>query len=291
MIGALVVSTVLAACEPAPPTVTVRPLVFPVVGRVSYTDTFGAPRSGGRSHEGQDLMASKGQTIVAVADGTITSVRSSPTGLSGNMITLTDADGWRYYYIHINNDRPGTDDGANIYEQAFVDGVRAGQRVRAGEPIAYVGDSGNAETTAPHLHFEMHRPDGSTVNAFASLQAANKRARTAAEVAAAAPIGVVDSVKPAGAGKIRTIGWALDRKANAPVDVSVYVDGNPKLTQPAKASRPGVATKYPGRGALHGFDLTVPGITPGVRKVCIIAHNAALGGGSSRLRCMTVTVA
>ncbi len=174
---------VLAGCEtpppPATPTTTaprattsvdtVRPLTFPVIGKVSFIDSFGAPRSGGRTHQGTDLMGAKMLKLVAAADGTVTALRHDNTGLSGNSMTITDADGWRYVYIHINNDTPGTDDGKNIYDHAFATGIRKGTKVTAGQHVAYLGDSGNAENAGSHLHFELHAPDGTVVNPYHSL--------------------------------------------------------------------------------------------------------------------------
>ncbi|MDQ2677962.1 MAG: M23 family metallopeptidase [Actinomycetota bacterium] len=167
------------ACESPPPSTTttvpaptVRPMTFPVLGGTSrYIDTYGAARSGGRSHQGQDLMGAKMTHLIAANDGTVTALRHDSTGLSGNSLTITDAAGWKYVYIHINNDRPGTDDGANIYDQAFAPGLRRGSVVKAGDLVAYMGDSGNAENAGSHLHFELHRPDGTVVNAYPSLTA------------------------------------------------------------------------------------------------------------------------
>lgn len=274
---------------PAAPPV-VRSMVFPVVGSVSYSDTFGAPRSGGRTHEGQDLMGAKGQVLVAAADGVLTTVRHDQSGLSGNMIRLTDAEGWTYVYIHINNDHPGTDDGANVFEQAFADGVVQGQRVRAGEPIAYLGDSGNAETTAPHLHFELRAPGGAVVNAFPSLQAAAHTSLTAGQVSAAAPIGALDSVGVVAPNTLHVNGWALDATVDSSVKLTVYVDGNPSAYGTAGTSRPDVAALYPGRAGQHGYGFDVPGIVGGAHRVCVIAHNAGDGGGGRRLGCADVAV-
>ncbi|HET9443203.1 MAG TPA: M23 family metallopeptidase [Acidimicrobiales bacterium] len=146
-----------------------RRIQFPVEGPVSYGDDFGDPRSGGRSHEGNDLMGTKLQKLVAAVDGT---VRYSTGVLSGNMVTVTDAEGWSYRYIHVNNDTPGTDDGLNPLEWVLGPGIAAGVRVKAGQHLAFLGDSGNAEGTAPHLHFEIRAPDGSAVNPWTSLRLA-----------------------------------------------------------------------------------------------------------------------
>jgi putative cell wall-binding protein len=146
-----------------------HPMVFPVIGNVSYTDTFGAPRSGGRTHEGQDLMGHKMQELAAAADGRISAVKQGGT-LSGNMVVLEGDDGWTYWYIHLNNDTPGTDDGAAPASDTFGPGIEVGAEVVAGQLIGYMGDSGDAENTGTHLHFELADPDGVTVNAYTSLQ-------------------------------------------------------------------------------------------------------------------------
>lgn len=148
-----------------------RPLTFPVVGRVAFTDTFGAPRSGGRSHAGLDLMAGKMQPLVAAAAGTVTRM-TVPEPTYGYMLTITGDDGWSYNYVHINNDTPGTDDGIAPLSAVFAPGLSEGARVVPGQLVAYVGDSGNAEDVAPQLHFELIDPTGEPVNPMASLTAA-----------------------------------------------------------------------------------------------------------------------
>ncbi len=137
-----------------------------------WTDTYGAPRSGGRSHLGVDICGPKMTPLVAANDGVVTWMRH---GDSGNNLVITDADGWQYHYIHINNDTPGTDDGANPFEAAFAPGIERGAEVEAGQLVAYLGDSGNAESTCPHLHFEIERPDGSPINPTPSVDAAAAR--------------------------------------------------------------------------------------------------------------------
>ena len=267
-----------------------RNIVFPVGAKVSYTDTFGAPRSGGRHHEGQDLMGTKGMPLIAAVDGTVRYLKYSASGLSGNMLQITDADGWSYSYIHVNNDSPGTDDARNVYEQAFVDGIRAGQKVKAGEPVAYLGDSGNAESTAPHLHFEIRDPNGVAVNAYSSLKAATHRVESAAEIAAAAPRGVAELIESTTPGTIHASGWAIDRVVETPVPVSLYVDGTPVLTDLADVDRNDLPTDVAHTTALHGFDVTASGIAAGSHTVCLILHNAGDGGGSARTNCTTVAV-
>ena len=148
-----------------------QPMTFPVVGPVSYTDTFGAPRAGGRTHQGQDLMGTKMEPEVAAADGVVSFI-TLPEASWGYSLTITGDDGWSYHYLHINNDTPGTDDGRAPMQYVFAPGIAKGLRVTAGQLVAYMGDSGDAETTAPHLHFELHDPSDTPVNAFASLNAA-----------------------------------------------------------------------------------------------------------------------
>ena len=102
---ALTLPLVLAACVAAPPPVAtpplstvsvVKPITFPVSGGASYVDSFGAPRSGGRSHEGQDLMGTRGTPVVAAVDGVVTRIRHDVSGLSGNSLTIRGDDGWTY---------------------------------------------------------------------------------------------------------------------------------------------------------------------------------------------------
>jgi hypothetical protein len=102
--------------------------------------------------------------MVAAADGVITGDRRSGLSLSGNMLIITGDDGWRYLYIHLNNDRPGTDDGANPQGWIVPNRLRLGDRVKAGDVIGYLGDSGNAETTPAHVHFEIHKPTVGAIN-------------------------------------------------------------------------------------------------------------------------------
>jgi len=149
------------------------PLVFPVAGEASYTDTFYASRYNGQ-HHAQDLMADKMVPVVAVASGRVEFVNwsSDPDNLRPDnccSLALRHDDGWQTYYIHLNNDSPGTDDGQGW---GIAPGLRPGVHVQAGELIGWVGDSGNAEGTSPHLHFELRDPAGVIVNPYQALRAA-----------------------------------------------------------------------------------------------------------------------
>lgn len=151
----------------------VHDLVFPVIGDVSYSDTFGAPRGGGRSHEGQDLLGDKMQQLVAADAGVVTFL-TWPEASYGYYLELTADDGYVYSYVHINNDTPGTDDDGATREDVYGPGIDVGARVERGQLLGYMGDSGNAEHTAPHLHFEMQRPTGTVMNPYESLEAAQR---------------------------------------------------------------------------------------------------------------------
>lgn len=157
---------------PVPPPVV--PMLFPLIGKHDpLIDTFGAARGGGsRKHIGQDIMAPKLTPIIAVFGGTVHFNRTRDVK-AGNMLTLKGENGWNAVYIHINNDTPGTDDGLGSWEYAYAPGLEDGQKVVAGQFIAYVGDSGNAEEAGSHLHFELNGPNG-VVNAFPSLKVARK---------------------------------------------------------------------------------------------------------------------
>jgi peptidoglycan hydrolase-like protein with peptidoglycan-binding domain len=126
------------------------PTVFPVLGPCWFADTWQAPRSGGRSHEGVDIIAKSGTPLYAVANGTITRIfLDRPGSLGGNAVRLTAADGTYFHYAHLST---------------FADGAGLGATVVAGQVIGYVGSTGSSST--PHLHFEYHPGGGAAVNPF-----------------------------------------------------------------------------------------------------------------------------
>lgn len=174
-ISLLMIATVIATAQLSH-TVSAHPkyLLFPVVGQARFSNDFTSPRSDGQ-HNATDIMANKGQYIVAAVSGTITYVPyNQPTW--GYMITIKDDDGFKYDYIHINNDTPGTDDGNGGPMNAYAADMKTGNRVEKGQLLGYVGDSGNAETTASHLHFEITAPDGSMINPYPYLLEAERAA-------------------------------------------------------------------------------------------------------------------
>jgi hypothetical protein len=132
-------------------------LVFPVVAKAHYTDDFGAPRWQG-SHEGNDIMARKKSKVVAVEAGRVQKWTKSAN--AGCMLYLYGRSGTTYMYVHLNNDRTMRNDtrGNSTCRNgvAYAPGLRSGQRVSPGQLIGYVGDSGDANGIAAHLHFEVH---------------------------------------------------------------------------------------------------------------------------------------
>jgi murein DD-endopeptidase MepM/ murein hydrolase activator NlpD len=113
----------------------------------AYSSTWGAPRSGGRRHKGTDVFAPNGSPSYAVTDGVVT--RTSYSGNGGKQVYLRGNDGNEYFYAHMSS---------------YV--AHAGQRVSAGELIAYVGDTGNARGGPSHVHFEVHPGGGAPVDPY-----------------------------------------------------------------------------------------------------------------------------
>jgi hypothetical protein len=160
----------------------VVPMVFPVVGSTSFSDNFLVCRSGcARMHMGQDLMGPKMSPLVAAFDGVITSLKRESSPGAGNYVAITGdrgaSAGWTAIYVHVNNDSPGTDDGRGTTAWSFPAGIEPGARVIAGQLVGWRGDSGNAEGTGPHLHFELRKGwgwGGTVYNAYPSLVAARR---------------------------------------------------------------------------------------------------------------------
>ena len=154
-------------------------VVFPQETSETYfSSTFGAYRSGGRRHKGNDLMAPRMTEVYAIADGVVIYVGLNR--LSGRNIKIDHGDGWQSFYLHLNNDNPGTDDGRGGSSTAFSRNISVGGFVDAGQVVGFVGDSGNAEHTLPHTHFELHR-NGRAIDPFGMLVLAHQRGRMAVQ--------------------------------------------------------------------------------------------------------------
>ena len=138
----------------APPPVVTDGKTCPINAATSFSDTWGAPRSGGRTHTGVDMMAARGAPIVAIESGTIT--RTSNSSLGGISIYLTGNSGNRYYYAHLD---------------AVAEGVHGGMAVSVGELVGYNGSSGNASYSAPHLHFQYAPPGSDWINPYPLVKA------------------------------------------------------------------------------------------------------------------------
>ena len=122
--------------------------ICPVQGPHAFSNDWGQPRSGGRSHQGNDIMAPRGTPVVANVAGT---VKGHNSGLGGISYYLNGEDGNTYFGTHLDR----------------LSG--ASGRVAAGTVVGYVGSSGNASPSAPHLHFEIHPGGGRAVNPYTTL--------------------------------------------------------------------------------------------------------------------------
>ncbi len=160
-------TTAPAVAAPASDEPAFTMVVFPHEGNaVHFWDSWGARRSGGRRHKGTDIMSPRGTEVVAVADGVVTDFGHHR--MSGYYVRIDHGGGWTTTAMHLNNDTLGTDDGEGGEWAAFHAELKVGDEVKAGDVIGYVGDSGNAEGTQPHTHFEV-KFDGKKLNPYPFL--------------------------------------------------------------------------------------------------------------------------
>lgn len=149
-------------------------IYFPLVGPARFTNDWHAPREGGtRKHVGTDVLSKKLVPVVAIADGTVAWVRAKIGGECCYLGITHESQGLSYEtrYMHLNNDTPGSDDGKMI---GIAKGIKKGVRVQAGQLVGWVGDSGNAEHTTAHLHFEIRNEFGNPVNPYWILARARR---------------------------------------------------------------------------------------------------------------------
>jgi murein DD-endopeptidase MepM/ murein hydrolase activator NlpD len=126
-------------------------VVCPVAGNTWFVDTWGAPRSGGRTHKGVDMAAARGTPLVAMDNG---KVRLGWHYAGGRQIYIYADNGTFYYYAHLSG---------------YASGLSSGQRVSKGQTIGYVGSTGNASTS--HLHLGMGPRSGVYVNPYPTVAA------------------------------------------------------------------------------------------------------------------------
>jgi murein DD-endopeptidase MepM/ murein hydrolase activator NlpD len=134
---------------------TSKGFVFPVYGKHTYSDDWGAPRQDTGRHEGNDVFAEAGTPAVAVCKGTLHRVGTNV--VPGNrMWVKCDRGGDEFFYAHLS---------------AFASDAHSGARVAAGQVVGFVGSTGDAEQTPPHLHFEVHPGGGGAVDPYPFLRA------------------------------------------------------------------------------------------------------------------------
>ena len=131
------------------------PIVFPVVGKATYSNTFASTPKG--ILPGNDVIAARKSLVVAAEKGTVKLYNKYKE--AGCMIVLSGVSGRTFEYLHLNNDLTNKNDntGKCVAGTAYAPGLRDGQKVKAGQVIGYVGDSGVANGTQPHVHFEVHK--------------------------------------------------------------------------------------------------------------------------------------
>jgi len=274
-----------AGAASASPTAAVPRLVFPVLGAASYTDDFGDARGQGR-HDGIDMMAPRRALVLAAEAGTVEFHTTSSR--AGCMLYLDGKSGTQYLYIHLNNDLTDGNDnqGRCVPGVAYAKGLEDGATVAAGEVIAYVGDSGDADGINPHLHFEVHPNGGAAANPYAHLNKARR-------LLFAAPTGSTFTL--ALTGKVtNTAGEDLhvsvDRVRQWPGGRKVRMAGRKvPVTVPETASIEGVAVDS-SVAAYPALSLLTKGLTVTVWTEPATVTFAALAGAKGTLAASRVVV-
>lgn len=200
--------------------------VFPVTAPFNFVDTYGAPRMTGtkyqHTHEGTDIFGAYGSPVLAVSRGVIVSMGVATLG--GNKLWLKSTDGTEYYYAHLS---------------AFVEGFTDGTKVEAGDTIGFLGDSGNARGTPPHVHFEVHPGGGGPVNPYPFLDAVRRsdagallKASQAASAITTPPPTIPGQIR-AGIGLVREVALgAVDAAAAGPTTTQVPGSKESQTTLP-----------------------------------------------------------
>jgi murein DD-endopeptidase MepM/ murein hydrolase activator NlpD len=114
-------------------------------------DTWGGARGGGRKHEGIDIFARRGTAVISSTEGVV--LRVGTNRLGGQVVWVLGPGGQRHYYAHLDR---------------YAD-IENGQRVRVGTILGYVGTTGNAAGTPPHLHYGIYEAGGA-INPYPLLR-------------------------------------------------------------------------------------------------------------------------
>jgi murein DD-endopeptidase MepM/ murein hydrolase activator NlpD len=232
-------------------------------------------------HEGTDCFAPHGTRLIAVEAGRIDYVRpqaspwtcpSGPGDKSGNRISLTGNSGSRYYYGHLS---------------AFASGLVAGASVVKGQVVGYLGNTGNARCSTPHLHFQIW--DAGVLVAPYPRMGTWTAAGGGGTPDAYQPVGFLDSVTARGGGAIGLYGWAVDPDTpTRAIAVHIYVTkSNGVRVGPwgltANRSRPDVGAAYPAYGPNHGYETVLSGFPVGSTKVDAYAIDSSGAPNDHRL--------
>lgn len=162
----------------------------------TFSDSYGEPRSGGRRHAGVDIFAPRGAAVIAPVSGTV-AVAGPDGGNGGNRVWIRGDDGRAYYFAHLDSIR-----------------AAVGQLVGVGTPIGTVGNTGNASSTSPHLHFSINEtvgPERPVINPFLIIDRANRPQGSPGPVGPAGPAGNAGVISPAtAAGDLAAGRWATN---------------------------------------------------------------------------------
>jgi murein DD-endopeptidase MepM/ murein hydrolase activator NlpD len=137
-----------------PPTALPIPVDGVTVARLVHS--WGDPRYGGRHHEGIDILAPRNTPVRSTTDGILD--YKGMRGLGGQVVYVIGPGGWRHYYAHLEDFGP----------------QRVGERVRQGDIIGYVGNSGNAAVSPTHLHYGIYLPGGQAIDPYPLLRASGQ---------------------------------------------------------------------------------------------------------------------
>ena len=216
---------------------------FPVQLPVTFSDTWGAPRGGGRSHQGVDILGDQMLEVYAATDGEILKAYGEECAdgsyCGSYALAIAGDDGRGYFYVHMNNDTPGRPNGCDgrggvenafsprLVEELGARGTLEGVRVERAELIGYNGSSGNAGCGVDHIHFEIWRDHdfgrtGGKINPTPAVQAAYDADRTYTDPQAEPP---PDIPRIAGPDRYST-GAALSAAAFDSADTVVLARGD-----------------------------------------------------------------